>query len=139
MLTPTYMLLLIAGATDVTRELLATMFLSEHPNWKHLALEDIYPTDGEPRATDEFQMSFNTIVACECVRDARKAEKCSVFITCPSPAMLETVQEEFPKELVCVRLGKGKEWDGHSFHHAVDAKRCSLKQIGGFLRKLVCA
>lgn len=133
------MLLLIAGATDMTRELLAAMFLEEHPDWKHLALEDIYANDGDSEEIDEFQMSFNTIIACECVRDVCKTEKCPVLITCPNPAMLETVQEEFPKELVCVRIGSDKEWNGQSFHHEVDGKRCSLKQIGGFLRKLACA
>lgn len=130
------MLLLIAGATDTTRELLATTFLNDHPTWKHLALEDIYADDGESEAIDEFQMSFNTIVACECVRDARKTEKCPVLITCPTPAMLETVQEEFPRELVCIRIGSEKQWDGHNFHHEVNSKKCSLKEIGSFLRKL---
>lgn len=133
------MLLLLAGATDTTRELLAATFLEEHPDWKHLALEDIYSDDGDTAEIDEFQMSFNTIIACECVRDARKAAKCPVLITCPTPAMLETVQEEFPKELVCVRIGSEKEWDGQSFHHEVNTKKCSLKQIGGFLRKLAHA
>src|SRR3989338_3177596 len=66
MLTPLHMLLLIAGATDITRELLAAMFLEEHPGWKHLALEDIYADDNESEAIDEFQMSFNTIIACAC-------------------------------------------------------------------------
>lgn len=139
MLIPLHMLLLIAGATDITRELLAATFLEEHPDWKHLALEDIYSDDGESEAIDEFQMSFSTIVACECVRDARKEAKCPVLITCPTAMMLETVQEEFPKELVCIRIGSEKEWDGQSFHHEVNTKMCSLKQIGSFLRKLADA
>jgi len=139
MLTPLHMLLLIAGATDTVRELLAATFLDDHPDWKHLALEDINVMDGESAEVDAFQMSFNTIVACECVRDARKEAQCPVLITCPNPAMLETVQEEFPKELVCIRIGAGKEWDGMSFHHEVDPKRCSMKQIGSFLKKLAHA
>ena len=67
--------------------------------------------DGESAEVDAFQMSFNTIVACECVRDARKKAECPVLITCPNPAMLETVQDEFPKELVCAyrrRKGMGR-------------------------------
>ncbi|MBM3227286.1 hypothetical protein FJZ27_00255 [Candidatus Peribacteria bacterium] len=131
------MLLLLAGASDTARGLLAESFLGDHPNWKHLALEDIY--DPEQATADDFQTAFNTIVACECVRDARKAGECPVLITCPSATMLETVQEEFPSDLVCVRLGVEQEWEGHSFDHEVNAKKCSLKEIGGFLRKLAKA
>ncbi len=133
------MLLLLAGATETARGLVAENFLGEHPDWKHLALEDIYDPNPADEAADEFQTAFNTIVACECVRDARKAEGCAVLITCPSPAMLETVQEEFPKDLVCIRLGTEREWEGHSFDHEVNAKKCSLKEIAGFLKKLAKA
>jgi hypothetical protein len=137
MLIILHMLLLIAGASDTARGLLAENFLGDHPSWKHLALEDIY--DPEQAETDDFQTAFNTIVACECVRDARREGECPVLITCPSAAMLETVQEEFPTDLVCVRLGSEKEWEGHDFDHEVNAKKCSLKEIGGFLRKLAHA
>jgi hypothetical protein len=132
------MLLLIAGASDTARGLLANSFLAENPDWKHLALEDIYdPHADEEQA--EFTSTFNTIVACECVRDAQRKDRCAVLITCPSPAMLQTVQEEFSDDLVCIRLGRSEEWSGHRFDHEVDAKRTSLRDIAVFLRKLAHA
>lgn len=131
------MLLLLAGASDTARGLLANSFLSAHPSWKHLALEDIYETGGENAEVDSFQTAFNTIVACECVRDAQKSEHCDVMITCPAPEMLETVQDEFTKnDLVCIRLDEKKEWDGYPFDHTINAKKCSLKEIEQLLRKL---
>lgn len=129
------MLLLLAGASETARELLADTFLSDHPSWKHLALEDIY----DPVESDEqvFQTAFSTIVACECVRDAQKESKCPVLITCPSPTMLETVRDEFPKGLVCVRIGKERIWNEFDFDHEIDTKKSSMKDVYTFLKKLV--
>jgi|SRR3989338_1339682 len=129
------MYLLLAGSSPTARALVTDTFLGGHPDWKHLALEDIF--DEEPDEEDVLGMkqTFMTMIACQCAKDARSAGA-HIIITCPSPAMIDGVRGEIPEQIVTVHLGAVRGADG--FDHIIDTRRKSARQtseaLDGILR-----
>ena len=129
------MVLLLSGATEITRGLIVDAFLANHPDWRHLALEDLNtPEDQE----DVIGMGafFALLVACECAKEALK-EGYDVVITCPSADMLPTVEESFPEELKSVYLGKKVRALKKDYDHVIDTSRQSVDETCSVLHELV--
>ena len=134
--THTDMFLLIAGSTDTARALIVDEFLSQHSDWRHLALEDI--VDSWDEGIDDhdvlgFQQSFMTMVACECAKEAYEAGH-RIIITCPRSEMIEGVYHEIGA-ITSIYLGKPEEADG--FDHIIDASSESMKDICAQLDQIV--
>ena len=113
--------------------LLAEKFLEDHADWKHLALEDLRE---EEEWTDEIDMQdmFGTMVACDCAIEEYERGT-SVLITCPSMALVDTVQDAMPDTMVTIYLGVdavGKEFD-----HQIDTSEHSANETFAFLNSLV--
>jgi len=128
------MVLLLCGATEMSRGVIVDQFLTDHPDWRHLALEDLQGTE-DPDDVIGMGAFFALLVACECAKDALK-EGFNVVITCPSAEMIDTVQESFPKDLKSVYLGKSLKAQ-KIFDHAIDTRRQSVGETCSVLHKLV--
>jgi|SRR3989339_804623 len=128
------MVLLLSGASEMSRGVIVDRFLADHPDWRHLALEDLNVPQDED---DVIGMGpfFALLIACECAKEALK-EGYNVVITCPSAEMIETVEESFPKELKSVYLGRGQR-AAQRFDHAIDTRKQSVGETCSLLHKLV--
>ncbi len=102
--TETQMYLLLVGSTDTARAVVTEAFLKGHPDWKHLALEDI--TEEEPDDDDVLgmQQTFMVMVACQCAKDECE-QGFSILITCPSTDLVDAVCGEIQEDIITVYLG----------------------------------
>lgn len=125
------MVLLLSGSTDMTRGLIVDAFLSKHPDWRHLALEDLQVAHTD--VPESFL--FALLVACECAREVIK-EGFSVVITCPRVDMLPTVQEAFPDDLISVLLGRHPR-SASDYDCVIDTSRQSVSDTCTVLHSLV--
>lgn len=134
------MFLLLAGSTETARALIVDEFLSAHEDWKHLALEDIQDVEADDSISEEdifnFQMTFMTMVACECAKEAR-AEGSNVIITVPENEMLEGVYNEIGEEIISVYLGHPDEADG--FDHIINSGETSMVEVCSRLNDIIQA
>ncbi|MDD5751267.1 MAG: hypothetical protein PHS73_01980 [Candidatus Peribacteraceae bacterium] len=128
------MVLLLTGATEMSRGVIVDRFLTDHPDWRHLALEDLNTQEDED---DVIGMGafFALLIACECAKEALK-EGYNVVITCPSADMIQTVEESFPKELKSVYLGRSQR-AAERFDHTIDTRKQSVGETCSVLHKLV--
>ena len=127
------MVLLLSGGTEVTRGVIVDKFLEDHPDCRHLALEDLDATQ-DPDDVIGMGAFFALLVACECAKEALK-EGYNVVITCPAAEMLDTVEESFPEELTSVYLGKT-----HAktvYDRVIDTARQSVGETCSMLHELV--
>jgi len=129
------MVLLLSGGTEISRGVIVDKFLADHPDWRHLALEDLDTTADKD---DVIGMGafFALLVACECAKEALK-EGFNVVITCPSADMLDTVEESFPKELKSVYLGKKARTLKKDYDHVIDTSRQSVGETCSVLHELI--
>lgn len=127
------MVLLLSGGTAFSRGVIVDTFLSDHPDWRHLALEDLDQTQ-DPDDIIGMGPFFALLVACECAKEALK-EGYSVVITCPAAEMLDTVQESFPKDLTSVFLGRTKA--KAAYDRVIDTSRQSVGETCSVLHDLV--
>jgi len=127
------MVLLLSGGTEVTRGVIVDKFLSDHPDWRHLALEDLDATQ-DPDDVIGMGAFFALLVACECAKEALK-EGYNVVITCPAAEMLDTVEESFPKDLTSVYLGKTRAKT--VYDRVIDTTKQSVGETCATLHKLV--
>jgi hypothetical protein len=128
------MVLLLCGATEMSRGVIVDQFLADHPDWRHLALEDLQANE-DPDDVIGMGAFFALLVACECAKDALK-EGYNVVITCPAAEMIETVQQSFPKELKSVYLGKSAR-AAQRFDHMIDTRRQSVGETCSLLHGLI--
>lgn len=131
------MVLLLSGATEVARGLIVDEFLTAHPDWRHLALEDLDTVEDQD---DVIGMGafFALLVACECAKEALK-EGYNVVITCPSAHMLDAVRESFPEDLTAVYLGKKLAALKKQFDHVIDTSKQSVSETCTVLHELIAA
>lgn len=130
------MYLLIAGASETAQALIADAFLAEHSDWRHLPLEDIW----DPAAdTEEAKgaLVFSLLIACQTLRDTMEEGAEHVLITCPTPAMLPTLEEKFPDMITRVQIGSDEEWNVTSFHHVLNTPNGSVRDICTALTALI--
>lgn len=134
------MFLLLAGSTEMARALIVDEFLGDHSDWRHLALEDIQDVELDEQMEDEdifnFQMTFMTMVACECAKEAREAGH-HILITCPESDMLEGVYSEIDEQIISVFLGNEEDADG--FDHIIDSSSKSMVEISKILEEIIQA
>jgi hypothetical protein len=127
------MLLLLSGGSETARMLLAEKFLADHADWKHLALEDLRE-DEEWNDDIDMQDMFGTMVACDCAIEEHDKGS-SVLITCPSLALVDTVQDALPKTMITVHMGA--EAIDKEFDHQIDTTEHSANETFFFLNSLV--
>lgn len=128
------MILLIAGASETARMLLADKFLSAHADWKHLALEDLRE-DAEWTDEDiDMQDIFGTMVACECAVEEYELGA-HVLVTCPSLELMKTAVDALPENMVTVYMGA--QAVGWTFDHQIDTTESSANETCAFLESLV--
>lgn len=118
----------------MARGLIVDEFLSGHPDWRHLALEDLKNAQDEDDVIGMGEF-FALLIACECAKEALK-EGFNVVITCPSAHMIDTVQESFPKELTSVYLGRSLKAQ-KTFDHVIDTKSQSASAASELLHSIV--
>ena len=126
------MILLITGASEAAREVLAEHILADE-HWRHLALEDLHEEDDWERGTD-LQDILGTSVACECARDEFDAGH-PVVVTCPTLELVDTVLEAFPSLVVTIHMGSEADAPSNAAH-IVDPST-SAKETYAFLKKEV--
>ncbi len=127
-------LLLVAGSTETARQMITDEFLSEHADWRHLALEDIMNEEVEEEDDLGMQEAFMMMVACQCAKD--ELEKGNhVIITCPTSEMIGGVFQEFESLPTTVYLGTEDEADG--FDHIIDASEKSMSDVSKFLNQII--
>lgn len=134
------MFLLLAGSSEMARALIVDEFLGSNSDWRHLALEDIQDVEMDEDMEDEdifnFQMTFMTMVACECAKEARQAGH-HILITCPESEMLEGVYSEIDEPIISVFLGSEEDADG--FDHVIDSSSKSMVEISKILDEIIQA
>ena len=133
------MFLLLAGSTEMARALIVDEFLGGNSDWRHLALEDIAQDEENDMEEDDifgFQMTFMTMVACECAKEARDAGN-HVIITCPESEMMEGIYSEIDEPIVSVFLGMEEDADG--FDHIIDSASKSILEIQQILNEIIQA
>jgi len=131
------MFLLLAGSTEMARALIVDEFLGGNNDWRHLALEDIQPTEnteGEEEDIFGIQTTFMTMVACECAKEAHDAGN-HVIITCPENEMMEGIYSELDEPIVSVFLGAKEDADG--FNHIIDSASKSIVEIQQTLEDII--
>jgi len=128
------MVLLLTGATEMSRGVIVDRFLADHPDWRHLALEDLN-TQEDKEDVIGMGAFFALLIACECAKEALK-EGYNVVITCPSADMIQTVEESFPKELKSVYLGRSQR-AAQRFDHTIDTRKQSVGETCSLLHRLV--
>ncbi len=128
------MILLLSSASEPARALVADKVLDEHKDWRHLALEDLeIPEDIEPGIGE----MVSVLVACECAKEVHE-EGLHVLITCPHLFMKETVEQEFPKQVVSVYLGKPEQPKNRKvFQHILDSGEKSVGETYKYLKRLI--
>lgn len=129
------MVLLLSGGTEMARGVIVDKFLADHPDWRHLALEDLDATQ-DPDDIIGMGPFFALLVACECAKEALK-EGFNVVITCPKAEMLETVEESFPKETLSVYLSRGVRKVKGNYDEVIDTARQSVTDTCALLHDLV--
>jgi hypothetical protein len=129
------MVLLLSGATELARGLIVDRFLSEHEDWRHLALEDL-ETAEDPDDVIGMGAMFALLVACECAKEALK-EGFNVVITCPQAEMLKTVEESFPEEVLSVYLRRGTRKVRGGYDRVIDTTRQSVNDTCALISDLV--
>jgi len=127
------MYLLLAGTSDTARAMIVDCFLGEHPDWKHLALEDING-ESDPADVLGMQQTFMTMVACQCAEEARK-EGAHVIITCPDLDMINGVQSEIKDPIITVHIGMAK--GAQDFDHVIDAANKSVDDTCDMLSGII--
>ena len=125
------MVLLLSGSTDLTRGVVVDAFLAGHPDWRHLALEDLQVEKND--SASSFLCAL--LVACECAREVLK-EGLQVVITCPRADMLPTVQQAFPDDLVSVLLGRHPRAT-EGYDRVIDTSRQSVDETCRILQTLL--
>lgn len=124
----------------MARALIVDEFLGDHDDWRHLALEDIQESemDNEEEEGDifGFQMSFMTMVACECAKEETAAGN-HVVITCPDSDMIPGIYSEIDQPIVSVFLGEEADADG--FDHVIDSASKSMVEISETLDQIIQA
>ncbi len=130
------MFILLAGSTETARALVVDEFLTQHDDWKHLAMEDIQHMDEKELEEDVlgFQETFMTMVACECAKEAR-AEGSHIIITCPTSEMIAGIYQEIDEEITSVYLGPTSEADG--FDHVINGGEKSMGDICSVLNEII--
>jgi len=128
------MLLLLAGSTETARQMITDEFLSEHADWRHLALEDIMDPEAEEEDDFGMQQTFMTMIACECAKDVMK-EGHHVIITCPTSEMIGGVFQEFDEAPTTIYIGAPDEADG--FDHMINASQKSMSDVSHFLSDII--
>lgn len=127
------MILLIAGASETARMLLAEKFLAAHADWKHLALEDLRE-EGEWNDDIDIQDLFGTMVACDCATEEHE-NGANVLVTCPSLELMKTVVDALPDNMTTVYMGANAV--GWTFDHQIDTTESSTNETYSFLESLV--
>ncbi|PIR54265.1 hypothetical protein COU75_01745 [Candidatus Peregrinibacteria bacterium CG10_big_fil_rev_8_21_14_0_10_42_8] len=134
------MFILLAGSTEMARALIVDEFLGNHSDWRHLALEDIQEPETDAMEEDDdifgFQMSFMTMVACECAKEETEAGH-HVIITCPDSDMLPGIYAEIDEPIVSVFLGDSSDAEG--FDHVIDSASQSMVEISKTLDQIIQA
>lgn len=133
------MFLLLTGSTEMARALIVDDFLGSHSDWRHLALEDIADTESETTDEDDifgFQMSFMTMVACECAKEERALGN-HIIITCPESDMIGSLYNEIDEPIISVYLGEETDADG--FDHVIDSATQSMLEISKKIDEIVQA
>lgn len=129
------MILLVAGASETARLVLAEKFLADHPDWKHLALEDL--REDEPW-DDEITMQdmFGTMVACDCAIEEHDKGS-HVLVTCPSLELVNTALDALPDHTKTIYMGA--EAVGMEFDEQIDTTESStnetLEVLGAMARQ----
>lgn len=130
------MLLLIAGAPETAQALIADAFLADHPDWRHLPLEDIWDPEADSEEA-EGAMAFSLLIACQALQETMDEGVEHVLITCPTPAMLPTLEEKFPDKITRVQIGTDEKWNVTAFHHVLDTPNASVRDICTTLTALI--
>ncbi len=127
------MILLLTGANETARAVVAETILDKHKDWHHLALEDLHEDEPWEEEAVGPQELFGTMVACECAKEVHDQGN-NVIITCPALSLMEAVQQAFPKQVIKVHMGRAK--DGQ-FDHVIDPKTCSATKMYAFFKKTI--
>lgn len=129
------MILLLSGASETARALVADKVLDIHKDWRHLPLEDLRDDDSWSEEEIGMEDIFGVMIACDCAKDVQM-EGCHIIITCPSVHLIETVRSSFSDDVVTVHMGEdgeGKE----VFSYVLNPKKNSLNETHSFLEQLI--
>lgn len=114
------MILVLAGSSGTARELIVDAFLGDHPDWRHLALEDVIDDDSvDPEDGPDMEQVFATVLACETAKDEAEQGH-HIIVTLPSPFLSETVLDQFD-DAATVFLGKAPDEVADMFEHMMDS------------------
>lgn len=129
------MILLLSGASETARALVADKILDIHKDWRHLALEDLREEDTWDEEEVGMEEVFGAMIACDCAKDVQH-EGYNIIITCPSVHLVETVCDAFNNEVVTVHMGEQGEGE-EGFSHVLNPKVHSLNDTCSFLEELI--
>jgi len=129
------MILILAGASGTARELIVDAFLGDHPDWKHLALEDVIEDDAvDENDGPDMEQVFATVLACETAKDEAEQGH-HIITTLPSPYLIETVLDQF-EEAATAFLGKVPTDLADMFEHTIDGSQ-SVPDTCGALEDVI--
>lgn len=105
------MIVLLAGAPEIARRMLAEKFVREHDDWKHLPLERVEQLTKMQQIDAEDGDPMLIQIACHCAREIGEQGN-HVILSHPSGTNeVELMREEFGKDFIAFHLGRVNEED----------------------------
>lgn len=134
------MVLLLEGTTDTARAVLAESIMRDHPEWRHLAIEELVDTSPlfALLEDDTQREALLVTVACQCAQELREEGLHTILSYSKAPHLLEFMRETLGEEFVAIHLGPGYEEEyALLFDHAFDTTAHSTRMIRAKIKEII--